>query len=443
MNYLAQAHNLKKQLDELRPISTEQEQKILAKFRLDWNFHSNNLEGNSLNFGETKMLLLHGITSSGKPLKDHLEIEGHNEALNLIEEVIKSNRPLTQNFIRELHKIILKNPYQVDAITPDNKPTKKLIKVGKYKTLPNHVKTIAGEIFYFSTPEETPARMSDLINWYENEVSKKDFDPVLTASIFHYKFIRIHPFDDGNGRIARILLNFILMQFHFPPVIIKTQDKENYFRALRQADGGFLDQFVEYIAKNLCHSLEIMIKGAKGEEIEDEDYLDKEIAVLKATYKATKNNKKEYKTTENIQKLAKNSLKKLFEEFIKACEKFDEFYKKADFFSVCKTIFSDESYFEDKRKFIDFLTSKKCDDNLKEILLRYRFQDNEEYNTELAIEFEKEKFVISTTSYGTKTNFVENKIEKTYQEQLTDEEITEIINSEKKRHLGILKKQKL
>lgn len=164
---------LKAELDNQRPLSVDDEQRVMQKFRLDWNYHSNHLEGNSLSYGETKALILFGITAQGKPLKDHFEITGHNEAINWVLEVIKEDRPLSENFIRELHKLILKEPYEVDTITPDGKPSKKMIKVGQYKTSPNHVKTKTGEIFRFATPENTPIEMNELVQWYnENRLLK-------------------------------------------------------------------------------------------------------------------------------------------------------------------------------------------------------------------------------------------------------------------------------
>ena len=271
---------LKSELDALRPIKKEDELRILQKFRLDWNYHSNHLEGNSLTYGETKALILFHITASGKPLKEHFEITGHNDAINWVYEIIKQERLLTENIIRELHQLILNESYEVDAITPDGNPTKKKIKIGAYKTTPNHVKTNTGEIFRFATPEETPAKMQDLLHWLQNTKEKIDFNPVFVAANFHYQFIRIHPFDDGNGRIARILMNFILIQYGYPPVIIKTEDKNNYFKVLRQADAGIIEPFVDYIADNLIHSLELMIKGAKGEAIEEPDDIDKELTLL-------------------------------------------------------------------------------------------------------------------------------------------------------------------
>ena len=99
--------------------------------------------------------------------------------------------------------------------------------------------------------------MHELVEWFRNEKEKPNTNPIILASLFHYRFIRIHPFDDDNGRVARILMNFILMQFGFPPVIIKTEDKENYYAVLRLADAGELEPFIEYVTENLVRSLKI------------------------------------------------------------------------------------------------------------------------------------------------------------------------------------------
>ncbi|WP_206531808.1 hypothetical protein [Sphingobacterium sp. DR205] len=108
-------------------IEKEISDSIKQKFRFDWTYHSCALEGNSLTYGETKALLLHGITAQGKPLKDHIEITGHDEAIKWIEELVKGGFPLTENFIRELHTLLLKSPYEVKAITPDGHPTTRRI----------------------------------------------------------------------------------------------------------------------------------------------------------------------------------------------------------------------------------------------------------------------------------------------------------------------------
>lgn len=327
MNSLSTALNLKKQLDQLRPIPVEREGLIMQKFRLDWNYHSNNLEGNSLTYGETKALILFGITAQGKPLKDHFEITGHDKAIKWVLDVVKGDYPLTESFIRELHTLLLKEPYEVDAITPAGQPTKRWIQVGQYKSVPNHVLTKTGEIFRFASVEETPSLMNDLIDWYRSESQKSDINPILLAAEFHYRFIRIHPFDDGNGRMARILMNFILIHFGYPPLIIKTEDKLNYFSALRQADAGMIEPFFEYIIKNLNRSLEIMISGAKGESIEEDDDIDKEIALLKAKMISKSKEERPFiRTKKMVLDFYDNSIVPLWKEFVKTCEAFDDFY---------------------------------------------------------------------------------------------------------------------
>ena len=326
MTILEKAEQLKAELDNLRPLDSEAEARIMQKFRLDWNYHSNNLEGNSLTYGETKALILFGITAQGKPLKDHFEITGHNEAINWILEIVKDETPLTEKFIRELHTLLLKESSYKEALTADGKPTRRLIEVGKYKTQPNHVVTVTGETFYFATPEETPARMHDLIEWFRKEKEKADVNPIILAALFHYRFIRIHPFDDGNGRVARILMNFILMQFGYPPAIIKTEDKENYYAVLRLADAGELEPFIEYIAENLIRSLEIMIRGAKGESIEEPDDLDKELALLERKLSTLGGDLEISRSVENIVDVFGLSIRPLLESVKEVCEKFDRFY---------------------------------------------------------------------------------------------------------------------
>lgn len=329
---LIKASNLKKELDSYRPLTPEMEGRIMQKFRLDWNYHSSHIEGNLLTYGETKALLLFGQTAQAKPLKDHIEMTGHNEAIKYIEEVIHLERPLTEAFIRELHTLILKEPYEVDAITPDGKPTKRTISVGIYKTVPNHVKTQTSEIFYFATPEETPAKMDDLLKWYKENFSNPEMHPVLFATEFHYRFICIHPFDDGNGRIARLLMNFILMQKGYPPAIIKTEEKDQYFAALRQADAGQLEFFFNYVCTEVYRSLELMIKGAKGENIDEDDDLDKKLALLTQEIEA-EDSENEIKTRLSFG-IIKNIMNEwgyaLFTELAKTTAKFNQFYDKPE-----------------------------------------------------------------------------------------------------------------
>lgn len=269
---------LQKEIEKLRPVNPTLLAKIEQRFRLEWNYHSNKIEGNSYTYGETKVFLLHGLTAQGKPLKDSLEIRGHNEAINTLQDIVRKAEQLTETTIRGLHQLILGEPYRISALTSSGEETTKEVVPGRYKREPNHVRTVTGEMFYFSEPASVPAEMQSLLSWY-NELADAQTHPVFLAAEFHYRFVRIHPFDDGNGRMARLLMNLILMTHGMPIAIVNTEDKENYYSTLRQADGGDIAAFVTYVAGCVIRSQELWLRGARGESIED---LDKELELAKA-----------------------------------------------------------------------------------------------------------------------------------------------------------------
>ncbi|MFN7116630.1 MAG: Fic family protein [Saprospiraceae bacterium] len=445
---LENINRLKAELDALRPLDAERQGRIMQKFRLDWNYHSNHLEGNSLTYGETKALILFGITAQGKPLKDHLEMTGHNEAIKWIEEVVKEERPLTESFIRQLHELLLKEPYEKTAITPDGQSVTRTIQVGAYKTTPNHVKTVTGEIFYFATPEETPAKMHDLMEWYRQEKEKGALHPLLLAAEFHYKFIIIHPFDDGNGRTARILMNFILMQHGLPPVIIKTEDKNNYFAALRQADAGLLEPFIEYIGENLVRSLELMVRGAKGESIDEPDDVDKEIALLEQKLQTLGAKTFPKKTTAVLYNFFESSILPLIKAFQNHSEKYSKLYREV----LCRVKLT---YYErdinlklSALKFSSFVNLLELDnfilnDNLliKNFTIECKFKSFnrkgiEEFNYTSVLEVDvgnKDNYKVNAKSHEV--------IKKYYDEFLSEEEMESLVRSETKAHSEFINKK--
>lgn len=330
MEILEKVTQLRAELDALRPLHAEVEAKIWQKFRLDWNYHSNKLEGNTYSFGETKMLLLKGLTAGGKPIRDHEEITGHDSAINFILDSIKNDEPMSEVFIRHLHKLILVRPFHADAKTAEGKATKRLIKVGEYKTEPNHVETQTGEIFYFAEPIETPAKMQELVQWFRDKADSVEKNPILLAAEFHYRFVRIHPFDDGNGRLVCLLMNFVLMKYGYPPVIIKNEDKDNYIAVLEQADFAILEPFVKYIAENLLLSLDLMLKAAQGQEIGDDDDLDKELKMLEVKLLSGPSIDSA-KSTESLLRIFHSTISPLILEFVQVCTKFNRFYSESDF----------------------------------------------------------------------------------------------------------------
>ncbi|MVN20286.1 Fic family protein [Mucilaginibacter arboris] len=284
--------SLKNQIDQSRPLPQEIEDKVMQKLRLEWNYHSNAIEGNRLNYGETVAFLMTGITAKGKSLKDHLDIRGHNEAILFLLSIVKDERDFTESDIRALHERILVEPYDSPAQTAEGISTKKRITLGKYKTQPNHVKTVTGETHYYASPEETPAKMQELMDWYKEASQNKEIHPLILAALFHYKFVAIHPFDDGNGRLSRILMNLILMRNGFPPVVIKMEDRQNYYANLSQADTGNFWPFIEYIGDYLTNSLNLYLKAIEGRDIDEPEDIDKEIALFKLEL----NNKIEFST---------------------------------------------------------------------------------------------------------------------------------------------------
>ena len=224
---------LYKQWQALQPISQQAQERLNQKLMLEFNYNSNHIEGNTLTYGQTELLLLFGRVAEPAIMRDLEEMKAHNVALRMIEaEAREEGRPLTETFIRTLHQTLLREDYQVT--NPDG--TTYTIHAGQYKTRPNSVRTITGELFEYASPEETPALMADLIAWYNREEVAATLSPIQLASLFHYRYIRIHPFEDGNGRMARLLVNYILCKHGYPMIVVKSTDKNQYLSVLNQCD---------------------------------------------------------------------------------------------------------------------------------------------------------------------------------------------------------------
>ena len=278
---LESVDRLKSELDSLRPLEPRVLDQVNQKLRIDANYHSNAIEGNSLTLGETRSLIMHGLTAQGKPLRDHLDIEGHDEAVKAIEAASKETEELTEVFVRSLHKVLLKEPYMADAMTPDGHLVRREIAIGRYKTVPNNVLTSQGEVHYFVPPEQVKQEMGDLIDWYRTKEAEGEH-PVIVAATFHYRFVQIHPFDDGNGRMARLLMNMILIRHGYTVAIFEREERTSYISMLEQADRDEdLSQFISYVAERSAYSLKLHLKAARGESIFDIDDIDREIALFK------------------------------------------------------------------------------------------------------------------------------------------------------------------
>lgn len=283
---LNEIDSLMEELKQLSPLSEKNQSVLWQKFRLEWNYNSNHIEGNTMTYGDTKLLLRLGdeFRVENNTIKEVNEMRAHDVAIYTIDDWAKAReRKLTESDIRELNRLILVKNYWSDAITKTGQPTRREIRVGEYKEHPNHVVLKSGEIFRYAEPQEVPAKMNDLLQWYNDS---QDAHPLVTAAFLHYKFVLIHPFDDGNGRVSRLLMNYHLMKNDYPPIIVKSADKKNYLYALSQADAGNTDAFIDYLGRQLIWSLEISLKAAKGESVEEEGDLVKEIEVWKKQIKS-------------------------------------------------------------------------------------------------------------------------------------------------------------
>jgi Fic family protein len=451
---LQKSTQLKAQLDALRPLKPEVEKQVLQKLHLDWNYNSNHLEGNSLDYGETKALLLFGITAQGKPLKDHLETSGHDEAVLWIEEQVKGKEPLTETFIRQLHELILREPYFKKALSPSGLETQRKINIGTYKTTPNHVKTVTGEMFYFASPEETPAKMQELLDWYRAEEAKDETErlhPIVLAAEFHYRFIIIHPFDDGNGRMARLLMNFILLKHGFPPAIVRTEDKNNYFAALRQADAGLLAPFVSYIAQSLIASLEIMLKAAQGLPFEEADDVDKAIALLENKLKNLERKIEKIKSFETLKIWGEEQLPLVLSAYLSKMNKLNSFYAEVQVKSLQPSADKKEihrihdpkhliqSLQESFWQGVQILEKKPFFELFFSVYYRYQaFNrgniEHFDYESSLKLNFEQ-------TSYRISCKHSNSSLSKLYHETPSDEELDLLLGQEVKAHIAFIEQQ--
>ncbi len=270
---------LYKQIDELRqhiavlsPMKEEYRDRLWKKFRLEFNWNSNHLEGNTLTYSQTELLLIFDETNGGHTMREYEEMKAHDVALKMVQELAgDQERPLTETFIKQLNKLILVRPFWKAAITLDGQHTQREISIGEYKKTPNSVRLQNGEMFHFAMPEETAAKMGDLMDFYRTNSTNRETHALWLATMIHYKFVRIHPFDDGNGRVARLIMNYILLKNNFPPLIIKSADKKGYLKALHMADVGDFESFESYLAAQLIVSFERTLQAAKGEPIDEHE----------------------------------------------------------------------------------------------------------------------------------------------------------------------------
>ncbi|WP_025027488.1 Fic family protein [Caldalkalibacillus mannanilyticus] len=239
-----QIDEMKKRLDHLRPIPKHTLKSIREHLLLDWTYNSNAIEGNTLTLSETKVAL-EGVTIGGKTLREHLEVINHKEAILYVEDIVRKKESFSERQIKNIHRLILK------GIDDEN--------AGAYR---KENVVISGAQHIPPDALQVTIQMEKLVSMYENEW--QSLHPVDRAAYLHIIFVKIHPFIDGNGRTARLLLNLELMKNGYPPIIIEKKRRVEYYESLDKAHTTEdTDDFRQLVLDALNKTFELYFKVLK------------------------------------------------------------------------------------------------------------------------------------------------------------------------------------
>ena len=205
----------KARLDVLRPLSPQALTNLEHSYDLELTYTSNAIEGNTLTQIETSLVIEHGVTIGGKQLKDHLEAIDHYDAILYVRQLAREREPLSEFDVRNLHALVVKRSEPTIA--------------GRYATSNRYINTDSGRLA-FPSPVEVPILMRDFSAWLGSAPMNAE-----TSFEAHHRLVDIHPFNDGNGRTARLLMNLILIRAGYPPIAIRPEDRLAYLNALQSS----------------------------------------------------------------------------------------------------------------------------------------------------------------------------------------------------------------
>jgi Fic family protein len=231
-------------LAALRPLSPESVASLAAAWDVRMVHESNAIEGNSLTLRETELVLSKGVTVSGKPLKDHLEAVNLALAWDRVKALAQPGASLTERDLLDLHRIVLTRVEDSHA--------------GSYRT---SAVRISGSNHIPPNSVKVPDLMEELFAEIRTIT-----DPVERAAKLHHGIARIHPFTDGNGRAARLAMNFVLLAAGYPPISIPTELRHAYYNALEAADSGDFQTWLDFITQQLDHELDEWLSALEETE---------------------------------------------------------------------------------------------------------------------------------------------------------------------------------
>ena len=284
----------KQELDRHRPLPPSMVRKLEEEFLVAWTYNSNAIEGNTLTLQETEIVLNSGVTIGGKTVNEHFEVINHKNGIDFVKSLVSKKENVTEKTIKQLHALILQSIDDTEA--------------GSYRR--QNVR-ILGARHIPPQSVKIPRLMSEFIQWfYKNEYSMPI--PELVSGI-HYKLVMIHPFIDGNGRVARLLMNLILMKHGYPPAIILKVDRKRYYRVLNEANIGKADFYEDFIGRSIERSLILYLNSIEPDQAEEKmfitlreaskycDYSAEYLSLLarKGKLAAVKMNNKDWMTTQD------------------------------------------------------------------------------------------------------------------------------------------------
>jgi Fic family protein len=232
-------------LQKSRPLPQVALRKLKEALSIEWTYNSNSIEGNTLTLRETQLVLQEGITVKGKSLKEHFEAKNHETALNYLYEIVSKTYKINNKDILDLHQLVLR------SIEDDF--------AGRLRT--GGVRII-GANFVPPNALKVPQLLDELIEFVNT--NPLQLNTIELATVFHHKFVWIHPFFDGNGRTVRLCMNLILMKAGFPPAIILANDRKKYYEALNSANNGNYSKLMLLMCQALERTLNIYLQSMPG-----------------------------------------------------------------------------------------------------------------------------------------------------------------------------------
>jgi len=241
---LARLEQKKRDLDALRPLSAAVVRRLQETLTVEWIYNSNAIEGNTLTLQETRLILETGLTIGGKSLREHFEVINHQQAIDYVASLVNERAAITPFQVRQIHQLVLA---QIDS---EN--------AGQYRNL---TVRIAGASYIPPEPWEVARLMAEWGAWLND--AGQSLHPIERAALAHHRLVAVHPFIDGNGRTARLVMNLLLMREAYPPTIILKVNRRQYYRVLAQADAGQERPLVNFIGRAVERSLTLYLEACK------------------------------------------------------------------------------------------------------------------------------------------------------------------------------------